>query len=259
MASALYEGRVRHRRHGPRPHEFAYDVHMLFLDLGELDLVFRDRWLWSTSRAAPVRWQRGDYLGDPTRPLDECVRDLVAESTGQRPAGPVRLLTHPRYLGYGFNPVSFYYCHGAPGEPLEAIVAEVSNTPWRERHPYVLDLRSADRSTPGSLRWRFRKAFHVSPFMPMELDYDWRFTVPGESIVAHMENLDGAERVFDATLTLQRREISALSLASVLARRPFMTAQVIAAIHWQAARLWLKRTPFHEHPKWKTQPSGRTR
>jgi DUF1365 family protein len=252
LESCIYEGRVRHRRFAPRPHAFDYDVHMLFLDLGELDAVFEDRWLWSTRRAAPVRWNRADYLGDPRRPLDECVRDLVETQSGGRPEGPVRMLTNPRYFGYGFNPVSFYYCWDREGRSLETIVAEVSNTPWGERHPYVLDLRTADRSTPGSLRWQFGKAFHVSPFMPMELDYDWRFTSPGDSVSVHMENLQRGERIFDATLSLQRRAIDGLTLASVLARRPLMTATVVAAIHWQAARLWMKRVPFHEHPRWKT-------
>lgn len=259
LKSCLYEGWVAHRRFAPRRHDFRYALHMLLLDLGELDTVFQDRWLWSTRRAAPVRWRREDYLGDPAVPLDESVRSLVAKSTGSRPDGPVRLLTNPRYFGYGFNPVSFYYCWNAGGSALEAIVAEVSNTPWGERHPYVLDLRTADRTSPIGLRSQFRKAFHVSPFMPMDIDYDWRFSVPGKSLVVHMENWREGERMFDATLTMQRRPIGGASLASVLARRPFMTAKVVAGIHWQAARLWLKRIPFHEHPQWKTQRSDTTR
>jgi len=258
LASCIYEGSVLHRRHAPRSHVFRYDLHMLLLDLGELDEVFRGRWLWSTKRPAPVRWRREDYLGDPARPLDDSVRDLVAGATGFRPEGPVRMLTNARHFGYGFNPVSFYYCWDRAGTALEAVVAEVSNTPWGERHPYVLDVRRAERSSGSSLRWQFGKAFHVSPFMPMDIDYDWRFGIPGEALFVHMENWRQGERMFDATLTMERRPIDGLSLASVLARRPFLTAKVIAGIHWQAARLWLKRIPFHEHPKWKTQRSGTT-
>lgn len=258
LQSCLYEGVVSHRRFAPKRHDFRYALHLLLLDLGELDAVFAGRWLWSTRRPAIVRWRREDYLGDPRVPLDESVRELVAQSLGFRPDGPVRLLTGPRYFGYGFNPVSFYYCWDAPGTSLHAIVAEVSNTPWGERHPYVLDLRKADRTTPGSLRWQFAKAFHVSPFMPMDVDYDWRFTVPGDTLAVHMENWRAGERLFDATLSMQRHPIDGLALASVLARRPLMSAKVVAGIHWQAALLWLNRIPFHEHPQWKTQRSGTT-
>lgn len=256
LASCIYEGWVAHRRFTPRPHDFRHSLHMLLLDLGELDEVFQGRWLWSTRRPAIVRWRREDYLGDPAIPLDQTVRDLAEPVLGVRPSGPIRLLTHPRYFGYGFNPVSFFYCWNRAETGLEAIVAEVSNTPWGERHPYVLDLRTADVETPGSLRWQFAKAFHVSPFMPMDLDYDWRFSVPGDSLSVHMENWRGGERIFDATMSMKRRPISAGSLASVLTRRPLMTAHVVAAIHWQAARLWMKRTPFHEHPQWKAQIRG---
>jgi hypothetical protein len=259
LHSALFGGRVVHRRHAPRPHAFRYGVQMLLLDLGELERVFHGRWLWSTRRPAPIRWRRSDHLGDADRPLDECVRELVERQSGRRPGGPIQLLTVPRHFGYGFNPVSFFYCWDQRRHELEAIVAEVSNTPWKERHPYVLDARRAERDSAGRLRWRFGKAFHVSPFLPMGMDYDWRFAPPAESIGVHMENWMSGELVFDATLSLRRVPITARSLAGALARRPLMSVQVMAAIHWQALRLWLKRTPFHEHPKWKMQRSGTTR
>ncbi|TXH18822.1 MAG: DUF1365 domain-containing protein, partial [Gammaproteobacteria bacterium] len=140
FASAIYEGRVRHRRHAPRAHAFEYRMAQLYLDLDEVDAVFRERWLWSVERPNLASFRRRDFLGDPAQPLAEAVRDRVERASGERPGGPVRLLTHLRYAGYSFNPVSFYYCHAADGA-LHSIVAEITNTPWKERHRYVLDAR----------------------------------------------------------------------------------------------------------------------
>jgi len=249
LASCLYEGMVAHRRHAPTRHTLRYRVFMVMLDLGELDRVFARRWLWSIGRPNLASWRREDHLGDPAVPLDRAVRDLVERELGRRPEGPVRLLTHLRYFGFGFNPVSFYYCHAADGS-LDAIVGEVNNTPWNERHPYVLDARApADAADgPRSHRFRFPKAFHVSPFMGMAQEYDWRFSEPGGKLAVHMENFEGGRPIFDATLALERRPLDGPSLARALALFPAMTAKVIAAIYWNALLLWWKRTPYHPHP-----------
>jgi DUF1365 family protein len=247
MHSALYLGRLRHRRFAPRRHAFSYAVFMVWLDLAELDSVFRGRWLWSTRRRALAWFRRADYLGDPTIPLDEAVRGRVAQALGARPAGPIRMLGQLRNFGHCFNPVVFYYCYDAADTRVETIVAEITNTPWRERHSYVLPVAAG--SKPGrTMQFEIAKDFHVSPFMAMEQDYRWQFGVPGQRLAVHMENRQEGQQVFDATLNLSRRPISTRSLALVLLRFPVSTLRVLVAIHWQALRLWWKRVPFHSHP-----------
>ncbi|KAA3624832.1 MAG: DUF1365 domain-containing protein, partial [Proteobacteria bacterium] len=179
LKSCIYVGQVRHRRFAPARHGFSYRLFMMYLDLSELDRVFDGRWLWSATRPALARFRRSDYLGDPGVNLDTAVRDLVEARGVPRPTGPIRLLTHLRYFGYCFNPASFYYCFDAGGRFVEAIVVEVTNTPWAERHAYVLTAeKNGDPVTCRNLA--LRKGFHVSPFMPMDIDYDWRFSDPGK-------------------------------------------------------------------------------
>jgi DUF1365 family protein len=250
MHSALYTGRLSHRRHLPVAHAFGYPATLAWLDLAELETVFRGRWLWSTRRPALAWLRRADYLGDPEMPLDEAVRERVAGATGTRPRGPVRLLTQLRTFGFCFNPVSFYYCFDAGDRRVEAIVAEVTNTPWNERHAYVLQPPEGPPDAP--MRFRLAKAFHVSPFMPMDVEYDWSFSAPGDVLTVHMRSRRAGLRLFDATLALTRREITTASLAGALARQPIGALTVLGRIYWQALRLGLKRVPFHAHPAKRT-------
>lgn len=245
MESCLYEGRVHHRRREPPEHAFEFPLFMLYLDLAELPRVFEGRWLWSTSRPAPARFRRADHLGDPEVGLDRAVRDLVKERLGRRPRGPIRLLTHLRYLGYVFNPLSVYYCFEASGSEVEAVVADVTNTPWKERHQYVLE-GNGERSA---------KAFHVSPFLDMGQVYHWTLPAPGPQLrLGISSRRPEGKRLFDATLSLRRVEIGGRSLARALTRYPLMTAQVVAGIYWQAWRLRRKGAPWFPHPGKPTQP-----
>ena len=174
-------------------HAFSYAVYMVWLDLAELDTVFRGRWFWSTKRRALAWFRRADYLGDAAISLDEAVRRRVAQSLGKRPSGPIRMLSQLRNFGHCFNPVTFYYCYDTADTRVETIVAEITNTPWRERHSYVLPAPAA-ASAGAALQFEMPKQFHVSPFMSLDQGYRWQFTVPGERLAVHMENLQDSER-----------------------------------------------------------------
>jgi DUF1365 family protein len=240
LRSAIYEGTLHHRRFGPGiTHEFSYRVAMPLLDLAEIDLVTGLHPLWSSRRPAPVRFRRADFLGDPAVPLDEAVRDLVQDRSGRRPAGPIALLASLRTWGWLFNPISLYFCADGAGVGVETVVAEVENTPWHERCSYVV-------GPPGS--HRFAKTMHVSPFLPMDVDYELRYTAPTERFVVHFDVLRGDERLLGVTLSLHGRALDRRGLGRLLWANPALTHRVSAGIYAQAARLRLRGAPFHRHP-----------
>jgi DUF1365 family protein len=249
-ASCLYEGTIRHRRRERPGGEFRHRVFMAYLDLDELPGRLDYGGLASARHAALASFRRADYLGNPEIPLGEAVRDLVRARTGRRLGGPVRLLTQLRCYGLCFNPVSFYYCFDRAGEHVQAVVAEVTNTPWGERHAYVLEAGPAtNHGTPRVLKGRLEKALHVSPLLAMESTYELRLSEPGERLSVHIASSDRDERrLFDATLALQRRELEAGALGSMLARYPFPTARVLGLIYWHALRLRLRGARYFPHP-----------
>ena len=253
-SSAVYEGWVRHRRFEPVEHEFSYRLFLMYLDLEELPRLFDPFPLFSARRRAPARFRRADFMGDPRRPLAECARDAVEAETGSRPAGPVRLLAGLRYFGHSFNPVSFYYCFDPAGERVEAVVADVENIPWGERHAYVL----ARGGNEGPvLTDELDKSLHVSPLMGMDQTYAFRASEPGPRLAVHIESRPeaGEGKSFDATLSLRRRELSGPLLAGMLARYPAMSLQVVGKIYAQSLRLKLKGARYFPHPEG-SRPKG---
>ena len=245
MESSLYIGTLRHRRFAPRPHAFDYRLFMALLDIDRIPELMRVSPLAGHNRRRWASFDDRDHFGDPAQPLRQRLQTDAATNGIELPDGKIFLLTHLRYLGYGFNPVSFYYCCDRAGE-VRMMLAEVSNT-FGESHNYWLH-RTNETPVSGAHRYRTAKVFHVSPFMSLEYDYTWLFTDPGERLVAHMQNLDGEEIAFDATLTLERRDWTAPNLHRALAKHPWMTAKVFAGIHWQALRLWLRGFKVFTHP-----------
>jgi uncharacterized protein len=248
MKSCIYEGTIRHRRFQPRPNHFQYRLFFMYLDLAELPTLFDRHPLWSYGTPNLAYFRRADHFGDPSAPIDQAVRDLVQERTGQRPAGPIRMLTHLRYFGHCFNPATFFYCYDKSDRSLETIVVEIHNTPWSEVFCYVLPIDRNEHPLPGWRRFRFAKAFHVSPFIGMDIAYDWRFQEPGDRIRVHMINYQKGAKLFDASLRLQKRPITHRALTRALWKYPLMTGKVLALIYLQAWRLLIKQTPVFTHP-----------
>ena len=249
MKSCIYEGTIRHRRYGPRPNAFRYSIFFMFMDLAELPGLFDMHPLWSYGQFNLAYFRRQDHFGNPQASLESSVRELVQERTGRCPGGPIRMLTHLRYFGFCFNPASFYYCYDASETRVETIIVEIHNTPWGERHCYVLEDRHNVHPLDAWRRYRLDKQFHVSPFIDMNIHYDWRFRVPSEVLNVHMIDYEDGNKLFDASLALKRRPITRQALTHVLVKYPLMTVKVTTMIYYQALRLVLKKTPFYEHPR----------
>ena len=247
MHSAIYEGWVRHIRHKPARHAFQYRLFMAYMDLDELDRVFSGRWFWSTRRPALARFLPSDHLDGSRDNLADAVRSLVRERSGLRLDGPVRLLTHLRYFGYIFNPISVYYCFDQDNPEPRCYVLEVSNTPWKERVCYVLPVADANSSGRGQL-FDFNKAMHVSPFLPMDMAYRCWVREPGERLSLSIEVLKDGEATLQTSLALIRRPVTGGVLARSLLRYPAMTANVSFRIHLNALGLWLKGVKPLAHP-----------
>ena len=240
----IYTGTIKHRRFTPFNHFFTYPIFMVYFDISKVETMLRKSWIWNINKPSLVSFYRSDYHGESEYTLDESVRLTIFQKTGKKVTGPIRILTHLRYFGFCFNPVSFYYCFDEDDKNIELIMAEVTNTPWKERFTYLID-----KKNKATIDAKMDKEFHVSPFWGMDHQYEWSFSHPQEAIYVKMKNFNKGEKVFDATLKLDRIPLTLMSLLKNTFRYPFITIMVVFRIHWQALKLWIKGAQFFIHPK----------
>jgi DUF1365 family protein len=250
VGSCLYEGTIGHKRRIDVGHGFSQPIVLAYLDLAELDAAFAAHPLWSTTRPAPVRFRRGDMHGDPAVPLDRAVRTTLAADLGTAPTGPIRVLTHLRHWAWTFNPISLYFAFDEDDTRVEAVLAEVTNTPWHERKAYALAAPPPVEAEATGVR--FAKELHVSPFMDLDLDHVLRFGPPGgDRLVVEMDDHrqdDTDQLVFSARMVLRRRPLDRRSMSHVLLHHRLPAHRVSAGIHLNALRLWRQGAPFRRHP-----------
>lgn len=253
MHSCIYEGKVEHRRRQPVNHAFQYSIFMIYLDLKEIRGLVGPRRPISRARFASASFHDDDHLlgqgvANQCESLEQNVRSLIQRQTGVAARGPIRLLTQLRYFGLYFSPLNLYFAFDEHEQKLETVVAEVSNTPWNEKRHYLLwnGNRYRDGAPHG---FRHPKDFHVSPFLPMEMEYRWRIGDPGQQLAVHVECLADAAPVFSAGMVLERRPLTRQQLRRMSWRYPVMSFRILSAIYYQALKLWWKKCPFYAHPQ----------
>ncbi|MCG9729890.1 DUF1365 domain-containing protein [Shewanella sp. Isolate13] len=239
FVSGVYRGKVSHRRYSPTKHCFDYQMAMMGIDLDELERLEQVSWVFSSTRFAPLRFKVTDYLaayGTKEQSLKVKVLNKIIELGATTACNRVVFVGQVRHFGIYFSPINCFFCY--QGDKAKYMLAEVSNTPWNQRHYYLVNLEHTEPMD---------KAFHVSPFMDLDMKYIWRIKAPSSEVRVGIENRN-TQKLFDANLCLFKRDMSAKNLQSMLINFPFMTLRIVQGIYWQALKLFIKRVPFVGHP-----------
>lgn len=249
--SAIYRGEVMHQRLRPVKHRFVYKVSSWLIDLDELDSLNQLPG-FSVDRFNLFSLYHRDHGDGSDTPLRTQIQAILDEHQIDIGKGSVRLLCYPRVLGYVFNPLSVFYCHDSAGA-LKAILYEVSNT-FNQRRSYLIPVAATQSSNARIIRQNASKDFYVSPFMPMETDYQFQMLPPEANVAVRIRQTDNEGALFDASFTGERIAIDRQSVIKTFLRHPLMTLKVMGGIHWEALHLWrkgMKLQPRPEHPTYR--------
>ncbi len=246
LQAGVASGHVIHNRLKPKPHRFKYNMSWCVLDVDQISTWMKRSKLWKHNGWSLFSIKDKDYINAEAKPIGDKVRNFIQQQGHQPFDGCIYLFTHPRFLGYGFNSVNFYFCYQNGG--MKYIISEINNTPWGEKKLYFHDCKSAQQGESGDLVFEFSKQFHISPFVAMDIDYSWKFHVTEQFIQVNMELRQKGVNLLNVILDTKITPYMDNSNQQLPLRHCFQPWKMAVGIYWQAFKLWFKKVPFYSHP-----------